>query len=65
MDYSEILIRIREQSLLAQRAFLAKKVGKAEVCALEILRLSVKLLDAAEEFSAAQTKEPAGRRKAA
>ena len=65
MDYSEILIRIREETLRAQRAFLAKKIGQAEVCSLELLRLSVKLLDVAEEFTDAQTRESAGKRRAA
>lgn len=65
MDYAEILTRIREETLKAHRAFLNKRIGQAESCSLELLRLSVKLLDAAEEFTDAQTKESAGRRKAA
>lgn len=62
MDYAEILIRIDEQRKAAQKAFLSKNVGRAEVCALEVIRLGVKLLDAAEAFTdsrAMQKKEAA------
>lgn len=53
MDYSEILIRISEEHVKARKAFQEKQIGKAEFCGYELLRLSMKLLDAAEEFSSA------------
>jgi len=65
MDYSEILIRIREETLKAHRAFLNKRIGQAEFCGYEMLRLAMQLIDEAERFTDAQTKESAGRRKTA
>lgn len=55
-DYSELLIRIREETRIAHRAFLNHKPVQAETAAIELLRLSCKLLDASEESIAARIK---------
>lgn len=51
MDYAEVLTRIREETRNAHRGFLAKRFSAAEAAAIELLRLSCKLLDAAEELA--------------
>lgn len=56
MDYSEILIRIREETRIAHMAFLRRKPVRAKTSAIELLRLSCKLLDAAEEAIADRLK---------
>jgi hypothetical protein len=61
MDYAEILTRIREETRKAQEGFLRGRVNAAETAAIELLRLSCKLLDEAETTSARQS-EAAGRR---
>lgn len=51
MDYAEVLTRIREETRNAHRGFVAKRFSAAEAAAIELLRLSCKLLDAAEELA--------------
>ena len=49
MDYAEILTRIREETRKAQEGFLRGRISAAEAAAIELLRLSCKLLDEAEQ----------------
>ena len=65
MDYSEILIRIRQETQAAQKGFLNKRFTHAESAAIELLRLSCKLLDEAEAAIAAHLKESVDRQKVA
>lgn len=65
MDYSETLIRMREEIAAAQKGFLSKRFTHAESAAIELLRLSCKLLDEAEAAIASRLKESADRRKVA
>lgn len=65
MDYAEALQRIREETKNAHLGFVNKKFVHAETAALELLRLSCKLLDEAERAIDAQNVESAGKRKAA
>jgi len=55
MDYAEILTRIREETRKAQEGFLRGRVNAAETAAIELLRLSCKLLDEAERVQATRT----------
>jgi len=65
MDYAEALQRIREETKNAHLGFVNKKFVHAETAALELLRLSCKLLDEAENAIAVHLTESAGKRKAA
>lgn len=56
MDYAETLVRMRQEIKRAQLAFLSKRFNAAEAASIELLRLSCRLLDAAE---AMQKKEAA------
>ena len=49
MDYAEILIRIREETRKAQFGFMNDRLGAAESASIELLRLSAKLMDCAED----------------
>lgn len=61
-DYAEILIRIREETRKAQIGFMNDRLGAAESASIELLRLSAKLMDCAEDAIAARRAESAGRR---
>jgi hypothetical protein len=51
MDYAEVLTRIREETRKAQEGFLRGRISAAETAAIELLRLSCKLLDEAERVA--------------
>jgi len=48
-DYSDILISIRQETQRAHVAMLNKRFALAEASAIELLRLSARLLDVAEQ----------------
>lgn len=64
MDCAETLVRMRQEIRNAQAGFLSKRRSSAEAAAIELLRLSCKLLDEAEATSARQS-ESADKPKAA